>query len=240
MSLNLLIGRKNLDGTITEITVREDGSDNHDKLLYKYYRTPGRVSALINNGCSRSPLGIYISKDKELDPNSTLYNEEATMLPINIGFPEKEFYKTMDSYYDSTGISYIQNSEEDFFKNAFEVGFSNRYIYLYDIATETWTIGSDKKSVRSKIIEDIKDSSEDIEQELKWLEDIDAYIEQRKNNKPMFVSEDTEVENAIYNNPVLLAKYTEFANLAASLGIKIDCCMCSKIEMEDTKENKTL
>ena len=54
MSLNLLIGRKNLDGTITEITVREDGSDNHDKLLYKYYRTPGRVSALINNGCSRS------------------------------------------------------------------------------------------------------------------------------------------------------------------------------------------
>lgn len=45
ISLNLLIGRKNLDGTITKITIKADGGDSHNKLLYKYYRTPERIDA---------------------------------------------------------------------------------------------------------------------------------------------------------------------------------------------------
>lgn len=50
---------------------------------------------------------------------------------------------------------------------------------------------------------------------------------------------DVAAENEVYSNPILLAKYNEFVNIAASYGIKIDCCLCSTLEKSETKQTTT-
>ena len=61
ISLNLLIGRKNVDRN--EITVKADGGDSRNKLLYKYYRTPERIDAF-KAGFSNRYIFIWCSNIK--------------------------------------------------------------------------------------------------------------------------------------------------------------------------------
>lgn len=236
--MNIVLGIKGLDGTIKAITVKTEGDFNEILILFKYYRTPERVSALITKGSTRETLGIYISED-ELNPNSPLYNEEVTMLPLNIGFPDSEFNQTMDSYNNNGQTYYFQN-EEAFYLAADETGSYDDYIYLYDEETETWTQGRRKENIKDIIIRNIQNPDmmlepEEIEQQLRWVEEIEDFINRRKNQKPVFVTENEELLQLIYDNPQLMSKYNEFIRLAESLGIRIDGCMCSSIEKADNK-----
>lgn len=235
MSLNLLIGKKNKDGTIDSITVRQDGGLDQNKLLYKYYRTPERVGALISNGGNRGPLGIYISNE-EFNPDSPLYNEEVTMLPLSVGFPD-DFYNNMNSYYN-THQTYKEPSEEAFFADAERVGFDEDFVYLYDIETQAWTVGKNKIGLRNHIIEQCKmDNDSDLVSELiSHLNSIDSFIERRKKARPVFIADDGVSQQIIYSSPRLLAKYNEFARLAETYGIQISGCMCKLIDKENTKE----
>ena len=67
MAINMYIGYKKPNGAVSAIYARVDGGEDQNKLFYKYYRTPERVSALIKSGSTRSALGIYISKREEID-----------------------------------------------------------------------------------------------------------------------------------------------------------------------------
>ena len=236
--MNIVLGIKGLDGTIKAITVVTEGTFDEILILFKYYRTPERVSALITNGSTRETLGIYISED-ELNPNSPLYNEEVTMLPLNIGFPDSDFNETMESY-NNNGQTYYFENEQAFYLAANGTGSYDNYIYLYDEETETWTQGRKKENIKDIIIRNIQDPEmmlepEEIEQQLRWVEEIEDFINRRKNQKPVFVTENGELLKLIYNHPQLMSKYNEFIRLAESLGIRIDGCMCSSLEKADNK-----
>lgn len=190
MAINLLVGRKNKDGSVDSITVRRDGGLDHNKLLYKYYRSPERVDALIKNGSNYSCLARYISQD-ELNPNSPLHNEEVTMLPIDIGFPEKDFYKYMNES-RSTHTTYQDPSVEAFFADAQNVGFYDDDVYLYDPETENWSVGASRKPIREHILgewqeqydEDPEWVSETLEELNSKMDAIDKFIAARKQQTP--------------------------------------------------------
>ena len=189
MSINLLIGKINKDGTVDAITVRRDGGINHKKCLYKYYRSPERVSALIRNGITRDPLAIYINR-KEMDPSSPLYNEEVTMLPINIGFPDKDFYATMDPYQNIRPACQFPSVKE-YLQNAERVGFYDHDVFLYNPETELWTEGKAQNPIRETIIADWQATyyntpewvSQSLEELIEQMDAIDEFIAKRKQQK---------------------------------------------------------
>ena len=189
MAINLLIGKINKDGTVDAITVRRDGGINHKKCLYKYYRSPERVSALIRNGCTGSPLARYINR-KEMKPSSPLYNEEVTMLPTDIGFPDDDFYEVMDPY-ENLHPSWQCPSVKEYLKYAEKVGFYDDDVFLYNPETELWTEGNAQTPIREKIIADWLANyyntpewvTKSLEELIGEMDAIDEFIAKRKQLK---------------------------------------------------------
>ncbi len=193
----LLIGYEDIDGSIEAIVSRQDGGVLENCVLYKYYRTPKRVRALIKNGSWLSNLGISISQD-ELNPDSPLYNEEASNLPIGIGsfwgFSDSEIYPMVGYHNTPKKVSTLKfPNEEAFFDAAAESDFSDQCIFIFNAETKEWTEGYDKIDLRTSIINDFHDECyegfyEDIPQDvaektlLNDLDEIDRFIEQRDNN----------------------------------------------------------
>ncbi len=247
MATSLLIGYKNADGTIEAICTRMDGGVDEEKLLYKYYRTPQRVKALVNNGYAISSLGISISKD-EVNPNSHLYNEEVANLPINIGFPEDDFYPSCN-YYSRCGEKIKEKplkyaDEEAFFDAADKIWFSTQCIFLYDSVKQIWTEGYDKIDLRTAILNTFDDdcecdydSKEEIEkakQELiNSLNEIDSFVEKRKGECQKTLVNINE--NLFLDYPELYTKYAELVKLAISKGIVVNADFYKPIEVQEQK-----
>ena len=247
MAVNLLIGYKNADGTIESICPRMDGWADEEKLLYKYYRTPQRVKALVNNGYAISSLGISISKD-EVNPNSHLYNEEVANLPINIGFPEDDFYPSCN-YYSDHGEKIEEKplkyaDEEAFFDKADSIWFSSQCIFLYDSVTQTWTEGYDKIDLRTAILNTFDDECQyeyDSEEEIKKakqellnsLNEIDSFIEKRKNGSKKILVDINQ--NLFLDYPEIYEKYAELVKLAISKGVIVNVNFYKPVEAQEQK-----
>ena len=250
MAINLLIGYKNADGTVDSILSRQDGGVDEERLFYKYYRTPERVKALIMNGSGLSSLGINISDD-ELNPNSPLFNKEVLMLPLNIGFPENDFYQKCKHYYSTKErktikyAPYKNNNEESFFEEAKEDGFSEECVLLYDSIIKQWTVGYDKKNLRTAIIDSCHERYDDGEEEmepeelLQALDEIDKFIAKRdsKENDVCFVNTNDSV---LLTYPKLYAKYNELVRLAEKEGIKIAADFYKPAEVQEQNIQKRL
>ncbi len=251
MAVNLLIGYKNADGTVDSIVSRMNGGVDQERLFYKYYRTPERVKALITNGSGLSSLGIYISDD-EFNPNSPLFNKEALMLPLNIGFPEEDFHQKCSFYYSTENRKYIMYApdkcpnEKSFFKDADDNDFWEDYVFLYDSATKQWTVGYDKKNLRSAIIDTFDEEcydegydDYDREELIRALDEIDKFIAKRdsKENDVCFVNTNDSV---LLTYPKLYAKYNELVRLAEKEGIKIAADFYKPAEVQEQNIQKRL
>ena len=242
---NIIIGYKNLDGSVKSIIAGNTGDLTEKKLFYKYYRTKERVSALIDNGSNSRALGIYISKG-ELDKNSSLYNLEVTMLPLRIGggetdknisFSEDGFLQSQDQYYNNKNV-YYHRSVADYLENAEKIAYDED-IFLFDSDTLEWTVGSTKKPLRDSIIECFDEDAEDVYYDydaeatdeiaaadartklINYMDRIDAFIKSRTKNLPVFI--DTKTGDLIkIDDPKLLQMYNEVALYARTIGINIE------------------
>ena len=255
MAINMYIGYKKPNGAVSAIYARVDGGEDQDKLLYKYYRTPERVSALIKSGSTKSALGIYISKTEEINTRSALYNEEVMKLPLYVGsagedsmisFAEDNFYEHKDG--NSEEI-YDYGSVEDFYADAKKVDFGEDYVYLFDSKSCEWTVGYNGKTLKEVIIENFDenseynyDSSEKIEHDKKILIDnidrIDQFIADRAKIGPCFIDSNN-------GNPInipdgkLLIKYHDLYMYAKALGINFEGIIVSfadEISVTDGKK----
>ena len=249
MAVNMLIGYKNADGTVDSIISRVDGGVDQEKLFYKYYRTPERVKALIMNGSGLSSLGIYISDD-ELNPSSPLFNKEVLTLPLNIGFPEDDFYQKCSFYYSPENRKYIKHApdkysnEKLFYKDADDNNFWGEYVFLYDSATKQWTEGYDKYDLRNAIIDTFDEECDDEgyddydrEELIRALDEIDKFIAKRdsRENDICFANSNDSV---LLNYPKLYAKYNELVRLAEKEGIKIVANFYKPVEVQEQDVKK--
>lgn len=244
MAINMYVGYKKANGSVSAIYARVDGGEDQKKLFYKYYRTPERVNALIKSGSTRSALGIYISKKEECNMNSPLYNKEVTMLPLYVGsvsgnnptivsFAENEFYD--DKY--CSGDVYDYDSVEKFYADAEEVGFFEHYVYLFDSNTREWTVGYNGMPLKDAIIEHFDKysrneytSEEEFQSDRKILieniESIDRFVKDRDNEKLCFVDSSTG-DYINISDSTLLMKYQDLFMYAKSIGLDIEGCMIS-------------
>lgn len=254
MGLYSFIGNKKSNGFVNAIYARRNGGNDDDKILYKYYRTPERVNALIKSGSTMVGLGIYL-EGNERAKDSPLYNEEVSMLPLYLCDGEEDDFVSFadDSFFlvkrssgrlddRSSEIIYNFESAEDFYEAAKNSDFVD-YVYLYDSDTRQWYKGLDKKNLREAIIEEFDENSKDndyTEEEIKagkerlinYMDEIDQFIQDREKNKPVFIDSSTgEVANV--QDYILYKKYYDLVMYARSTGLKIDGCPISK-EMNDS------
>ena len=243
MALKMLIGIKNIDGTIDAISSNVNAGTDEKKLFYKFYRTPERVRALIANGSGVESLGIHISKD-ELNPDSKLCNKEATMFPLYIGYPDAEFYSYVTFPYSAKEGRYLRYpsfkfpNENEFYADALETGITDSWIYLYDQAASEWTVGREKKPLRTAILEDFerdpriytRDGLYDYVDEYEYpfalvelneqLDAIDEFIFNRSTSTTLVSS----IGQMGMADPLLLAKYNELVRMAEAKGYDIINC----------------
>ena len=224
MAINMYIGYKKPNGSVSAIYARVDGGEDQNKLFYKYYRTPERVSALIKSGSTRSALGIYISKREEIDERSPLYNEEVMMLPLYVGsagkdrmisFAENKFYEDKDG--NSKKFN-DYDSVEAFYDDTKKIGFFEDYVYLFDSESREWTVGYNGKSLKEAIIENFDVNSEDYDPQdretlLDNIAEIDQFIAERAKTDPYFIDGNTDAES--------LMNYHDICMYAKSKGFKI-------------------
>lgn len=232
MAINMYIGYKKPNGSVSAIYARVDGGEDQNKLFYKYYRTPERVSALIKSGSTSSALGIYISKTEEINERSPLYNEEVMMLPLYVGsagedsmisFAEDEFYES------KTGNSrefYDYGSVEAFYADIKEIGFYEDYVYLFDSKSREWTVGYNGKTLKEVIIENFDEDSEDYDSHdretlIANIAEIDQFIADRAKTGPNFIDGNTG-NNFNIRDGKLLMKYHDFCMYARSKGFNIE------------------
>ena len=256
MAINMYIGYKKPNGAVSAIYARVDGGEDQNKLFYKYYRTPERVSALIKSGSTKSALGIYISKTEEINARSALYNEEVMMLPLYVGaagedgmisFAEDNFYKYKDG---NSKEFYDYGSVEDFYADAKKIDFYESYVYLFDSKSCEWTVGYNGKSLKEVIMEDFDenskynyDSSEMIEHNKEILianiDRIDQFIADRAKTGPYFI--DSNNGNPInIRDGELLIKYHDLYMYAKSLGINIEGSIVSNAEEISVTDKKKM
>ena len=236
MAINMYIGYKKPNGSVSAIYARVDGGEDQNKLFYKYYRTPERVSALIKSGSTRSALGIYISKTEEINERSPLYNEEVMMLPLYVGsagedsmisFAEDEFYENKNG---NSKEFYDYGSVEAFYADTKKIGFSEDYVYLFDSESREWTVGYNGKTLKEVIIENFDENSEDYDSIentkhdreilIANIAEIDQFIADRAKTGPYFIDGNTG-NNFNIRDGELLMKYHDFCMYAKSKGFNI-------------------
>ena len=231
MAFFLLVGLVNGNNPVKSIIIRHDGGAEEYRLLYKYYRTPERVNALIENGKMISALGIH--NQDEINEKSKLYNEEATRLPMGIGFADKMFFNETSYRKNEFGNNYqwclpeYYDNVESLFDNLKENKWDSWQILLYDTSIKNWTVGYDRVPLKNVIIKRFEDNPvvfdgngwEYVDKEkiplarerlINEMNDIDNFIRLR---------DKVEVKSDIDSE--LLQKYNELVILAASKGLKI-------------------
>lgn len=237
MAINMYIGYKKPNGSVSAIYARVDGGEDQNKLFYKYYRTPERVSALIKSGSTRSSLGIYISKTEEINERSPLYNDEVMMLPLYVGsagkgsmisFAEDEFYEDKDG---NSKELYDYGSVEAFYADTKKIGFFEKYVYLFDSESREWTVGYNGKTLKEVIIENfdenskynydsIEETKHDREILIANIAEIDQFIADRAETRPYFIDGNTG-NNFNIRDGILLMKYHDLYMYAKSIGVNI-------------------
>ena len=146
-----MIGYKNEDGSVDSIFVQKfiDKNDqvvDYYKLLYKYYRTPERVRALIRKGNICNELGIYLG-DEEFQEGSPFYNEEATKLPLFIGYSDDDFAGFGD--FNDACVNVKYSSVDSFYRDAINSDYDDINILLFD---SKWYVGVGKEELRNVMI----------------------------------------------------------------------------------------
>ena len=212
----------NKDGKVKAVFPRLDGGANMEKLLYKYYRTPERINALMDYGCKINSIGIRISK-RELDPNSKLYNREASLLPLHIGFDDKDFYQEV-GFYDREEEPSYYSSIQLLELEALRDGYYESSVFIYDENDRQWYYGFNKKPLRQLIIHQFDEEPDCDEDEyyderfklINQLDEIDEYINLRDNGNYLEGMEDLD--------PEVLSKYNELVLLARKKGIAVTGC----------------
>ena len=232
MAKNMYIGYKKPNGSVSAICARVDWGEDQNKLFYKYYRTPERVSALIKSGSTRSPLGIYISETEEFNERSPLYNEEVMMLPLYVGsagvdgmisFAEDKFCKNKDG---NSGEFYDYGSVEAFYDDTKKIGIFEDCVYLFDSESCEWTVGYNGKKLKDVIIENFDKYSEyydshDGETLIANIAEIDQFIADRAKTGPHLIDGNT---GDIFNirDDELLKKCYDLYMCARSKGFNIE------------------